>query len=500
MLLFDPESGKMKCNQCGQYEEKRAGLRLKEDPDDENASGNVAKNSSGSKTKEEGATTSRSFEELWYGFRAGQKWHGEEEINVNPAWDADILLEENKDDVQEAFDDKTTYMEVNIFRCTSCGAKLIINKNETATFCAHCGQPTVVFDKVSEEAQPDYIIPFKITEKQAVNLIKAKFGKGFFVPDEIKNLEIDKVRGIYVPYWLYTVYIRKKANLKKTPDDNDPEFNSYARKNNPLLTKGMYPGSISDQKRKKEYAESGLTVYGDKYVDTYGTFEKMGFDASRKLDNSLAEALDPFDMSGLQKFEPKLLSGFYADKYDVPSREAAPRLHKKISDAVNRDILDSTNCDTVIREIEQYSVDAIEYALMPVWFMTFWYKKKLYTVLVNGQTGKVVGNIPVRRDRMGYCFAISATILCMLMTFLSVSMGREILYSNSYMEAYGYSDIFSELMAQGIRHLIWLIGFAIVFFIGQYVKYKKYKADLEKLSGTATTKYVKERQDKTWVR
>ncbi len=56
-------------------------------------------------------------------------------------------------------------MECNIYTCTACGAELAINGVESSTFCAYCGQPTIVFSRVSSEAKPKYIIPFSITKE-----------------------------------------------------------------------------------------------------------------------------------------------------------------------------------------------------------------------------------------------------------------------------------------------------------------------------------------------
>ena len=45
-------------------------------------------------------------------------------------------------------------MECNIYKCTTCGAEVTINDAEAATFCAYCGQPTIVYSRVSSWAKP----------------------------------------------------------------------------------------------------------------------------------------------------------------------------------------------------------------------------------------------------------------------------------------------------------------------------------------------------------
>ena len=107
-------------------------------------------------------------------------------------------------------------MECNIYTCTACGAELAVNGVEASTFCAYCGQPTIVFSRVSHELMPKWVLPFRIQKDQAVNGIREKLNKGIFVPREIKNFEVEKVRGIYVPYFLFDVYYYDWQRLRGT--------------------------------------------------------------------------------------------------------------------------------------------------------------------------------------------------------------------------------------------------------------------------------------------
>lgn len=518
VLVYDPDLGKMKCTQCGQISERRSHMKLKEaDPDAEE--------------KEDGK---RSFDDLWFGLDKDQKWHGEQEIQINPDWDADLLAFEMQNNRPKDISDASTkqteadgmaeksgqqaqdasdtdglrgmqgerLMSVHIFRCTSCGAQIMIHGNERATFCSFCGQPTVIFDRESKEAWPDYIIPFSVTEQQAVDAIKDRFGKGRYVPREIKHLKIDKIRGIYVPYWLYTVYMRKKANLHRVSSDEEKKepmniFNAGTDRNQSFISMlqstkkvGMYPGSFQNQKYEAETRSfsAGIDQRTDMYADAYGNFDRVTFDASRKLDDRLSSRLEPYHMEALKPFDPSYLSGFYADRYDVPSREAAPDIYQRISAAMDKAMIEDTGTTVIERSIEQYSVDKIEYALLPAWFMTFWYKHELYTILVNGQTGKVVGNIPVNKRS----FILDAVILGVICCTIGVILFSEV--NQGIISGYGFFAQF------GGEFVLFPFILAAGFFTRNFNKYRKYKHDKERLTSAATKEYVKERQDKTWIR
>lgn len=67
----------------------------------------------------------------------------------------------------EFCEDSGEVIELKIFSCTSCGAELAVNDVEASTFCAYCGQPTIVFKRVDKKVKPAYIIPFLIDKEQA---------------------------------------------------------------------------------------------------------------------------------------------------------------------------------------------------------------------------------------------------------------------------------------------------------------------------------------------
>ena len=54
----------------------------------------------------------------------------------------------------------------------------------------------------------------------------------------------------------------------------------------------------------------------------------------------------------------------------------------------------------------------VQYALMPVWILNTKWEGKDYLFAMNGQTGKLVGNLPVSKKRvLGLFSAIAAPLL-----------------------------------------------------------------------------------------
>lgn len=342
-------------------------------------------------------------------------------------------------------------MDVYVYSCTSCGAELMVNRNEASTFCAYCGQPTVVFNRVSSEAKPDYCIPFSITGEYAVSLIREKLRKGLFVPDEIKNVEVDKLRGIYIPFWLHDIKIREKANISGT--------------------KG------SGKTRRKVYF----------YRDAEATYNRITCDGSQKLNDELSQRLEPYEMEGLKRFEPKYLSGFYADRFDVSEEDTRSVALERATGFLEEDILENVgSCSS--KKIEEknvkYEFTRHQYALFPAWFMTFWYQSELYTILVNGQTGKVVGNVPVCKKK--------------LLRFVSL-LGPALIFLMSVLCVFYVKFVGSLSDAEGALKMGFTIGVLIVgFLMNSVAKWLKYQNERKYFMSSNTVSYIKERQDNEW--
>ncbi len=263
-------------------------------------------------------------------------------------------------------DSEKEAMECKIYTCTSCAGELVVNDVEMATFCPYCGQPTIVFDRVSKEEKPKYIIPFKISKEEALNNIRDEIKYGFFVPKEIKNLNDIQIKGIYIPYYLVSLYYYDKQKIRVNKEHGIPRF--------------------FDREAECE-------------------FVKVPCDASASLPDALSQSMEPFDLKELKMFDESYLSGFYADMFNGSVGQIEYAAFKRCEEWFNEDMKKSCSPgakDTVSIEESQPKVKFLsnEYALMPIWFSTFQYKKSFYTILVNGQTGKIVGTLPLNIQKI----------------------------------------------------------------------------------------------------
>ena len=118
----------------------------------------------------------------------------QEELEVESESAESVETEESTDSQQSA----------TVYHCPSCGAEIITDETTAATFCFYCHNPIVLAGKLEGTYLPDGIIPFKITKEEAETKFLEWIQKKKFVPRGFySKRHMEKMSGIYFPYWLY---------------------------------------------------------------------------------------------------------------------------------------------------------------------------------------------------------------------------------------------------------------------------------------------------------
>ena len=150
----------------------------------------------------------------------------------------------------------------------------------------------------------------------------------------------------------------------------------------------------------------------------------MPVDGSSKMDDTLMESIEPFDFRDAVDFQTAYLSGFMADKYDVDSEQSINRANERIKRSTEDAFLSTIiGYSSVVPQNTNISLKngVAKYALYPVWLLNTTWNGKRYTFAMNGQTGKLVGDLPL--DKSAYkkwLFGIFgvASALCFAISYL----------------------------------------------------------------------------------
>ena len=250
-------------------------------------------------------------------------------------------------------------------------------------FCYYCHNPVILKGRVDGMYRPSMVLPFGFDKDMAVNHFKTWAKSKWFIPkDLVSSVQIEKLTGLYVPFWV--AHSTTSSRIEAIGED----IRSW--------TSGNY-----------RYTETkSYRVIRDARIN----YEGVPADGSQKIEDLLMEAIEPFDYTQARPFNMAYLSGFYADKYDVDKEQVLPRIQQRMYEN-NARMLESTvhhNRITSKRQFDRTDALSWDYMLLPVWFMTFDYKGKLWEYAVNGQSGKVAGELPIDKGKLAaVCLLVS---------------------------------------------------------------------------------------------
>ena len=260
--------------------------------------------------------------------------------------------------------------------CESCGGEIVGDENTAATTCPFCDNPVVMKGQFAGDLRPDLVIPFKLDKQAAKDALKKHYSGKKLLPKVFQDENhIDEIKGIYVPFWL---------------------FDAEAHGN--VVFKGTRVRTWSDS----EYYHTQTMHY---HLVRAGTmkYQNVPVDGSSKLDDQLMESIEPFNMQEAVDFKTAYLAGYLADKYDVDAQTSIARANERIKTTTEEAFRSTVSgYSTVIRESAsvQLKDSTSKYALYPVWLLNTTWRGQKYTFAMNGQTGKMVGDLPVDKGAL----------------------------------------------------------------------------------------------------
>jgi hypothetical protein len=204
-----------------------------------------------------------------------------------------------------------------------------------------------------------------------------------------------KVTGVYVPFWVF---------------------------------RGKMSGTISFNGQKSSSHRSGsyLITKTDHYVLTRRvsmSFEDVPVDASGKIKDEMMDSLEPFEMQEAKDFDIRYLAGFTADRFDVAKSDISARAERRMRSSADSVAMGraTSGYSGVSRKGGTLKGDLdAKYVLFPVYLFDLAHEGKNYHYAVNGQTGKVVGQLPIDKNvsRLYFLLRFGVVSLAMIAFFV----------------------------------------------------------------------------------
>lgn len=264
--------------------------------------------------------------------------------------------------------------------CTQCGAAVEVPSGVFSTSCPFCDSPLVEVE--AAQSAIDAVVPFVITKAQAARLLREHLAAAWLAPESVRRVaRAEELDAVLLPF---------------TAVD--------------ACTRSTYSATIGvDWYRTETYTttENGKTVVRTRQVRETEWFPLSGehgrrwFDhlvsASRGLPEAEANALEPYDLGRALPFDPALTAGVLAELPSVSADEQRKVLADELSQRAARDIERSLlpgDRSSQLHVSTRSDVERSRTVLLPVWIAAVAGPKGPLRVLVNGQTGEVVGDLP----------------------------------------------------------------------------------------------------------
>lgn len=302
---------------------------------------------------------------------------------MNPTTGSESQREESETP-QENTKEQTMQDAVR-YSCPSCGAEIITDATTAATFCYYCHNPVVLGGRLSGEFLPNKVIPFDVTREAAEKGFLDYVGKKKFVPKSFfQKKQIESMTGVYFPYWHYDVQLE---------------------------------GNMQGEARDVRVWRSGNTEYTQtKFYDVRREGEvrlhNLTENALQKANAKLANGIMPYDFRRMKDFHMGYLSGFVAERRDIEQAEVQSKMQSEMRKSAENLMRESVTGHTSVSvrtsnfwpKNEKWS-----YVLLPIWTITYRGKNgKIYYYSMNGQTGKVCGELPVDHGKLALVSGLAA--------------------------------------------------------------------------------------------
>ena len=294
--------------------------------------------------------------------------------------------------------------------CSGCGGTIEFQPPKVAGACPFCAAQ-IVAQPVAADARiaPSGVLPFHVPKPQASSAIKGWVASRWFAPSALAKLATqDNLRGIYIPFWTYDADTLSDYSGSRGDHYYVTEY----------VTETDADGNerqVSQQiQRTRWYPVSGRVS---------NAFDDILITATKAVNRDRLNDLQPWDLPQIKPYEPAYLSGFEAQRYQVPLdqgfAEAKEIMKRAIETSVARNIGgDEQRIDGVQT---RYMNITFKHLLLPVWIGAYRFQGKVFQVVVNARTGEVKGERPYSAGKI---FLLVAAIILFIVIIASLNRGH----------------------------------------------------------------------------
>lgn len=282
------------------------------------------------------------------------------------------------------------------FKCTSCGAEIVVDTNEAShARCHWCRNVLSINQQIPNGSIPDVVLPFKLTKDQARAAIERFVGKRKFFanPKFSREFTTENIMGVYFPYMIVDV-----NSHAKLVGQGEHLVRSYTVKSGNSEEK-RYDADLYNVEREFDLAINGLTIESNS--------DRLNNEDKSKT-NNVINAIMPFDTENVVKYDSNYMRGYTSEKRNVNVDELKELVKVQSKDVARFAANESLkNYDRgVAWSSEEFNVKGQQWkaAYLPVWLYSYLEvkgdKKILHYVAVNARTEETMGSVPIHMPKL----------------------------------------------------------------------------------------------------
>lgn len=263
--------------------------------------------------------------------------------------------------------------------CQNCGGTTVFTDSLTATKCPYCATPIQRADVHDAPARlpVDGLLPFRVDQRQARELIETWVAKRWFTPTDFKRYRrIGTFSSLYTAYFSYdaetdTWYEAERGDRIQVRAGKD----SY--------------GNVQYKTETRWHRASG------KVYNNFADLTVLANDGTA-LNRTRIKALEPWPVERATAYSPQYIAGHFCRSYDKDAAQALPEAKEKMESTIQQAIRADIGGDVqrINRFRTNWSYLGFKHLLLPIWLLTVAFDGRLFQVYINGVTGKVAGDRP----------------------------------------------------------------------------------------------------------
>jgi LSD1 subclass zinc finger protein len=277
-----------------------------------------------------------------------------------------------------------------VLKCQGCGATT--ETDMISDTCQFCGGVLVALQEAPGLIVPEAVVPFGIDNKGA----NAAFGKWVksrrFAPNALRKVgSTEALKGTYVPHWTYDA---------STQTDYTGERGEH------YYTTETYTVNGRTQTRQVQH-----TAWYPASGHVARAFDDVVVPGSDVLPADKLTKMGPWTLGSAAAFEPQYLAGYTTLRYDVDPDTGLGVAKGEMENVIRDDCRSDIGGDEqrVSSMSVQYAALMFKLMLLPLWIASYIYAGKTYQVLINANTGEVVGDRPY--SKLKIALAVIAVIV-----------------------------------------------------------------------------------------